>query len=169
MAKPKAGALDAPSAPRRSYEVRQLFLRLARWRCVGPSVCHRPTTTRRNAGRRQSLRLNLLRLLATSARAICCRPLQAIGQSAVRKAGLILLPTMLATGMVAYIDRTNLAYAAASVKKAVHINNSQYGLASGILYLSYCFFQVRFLRLAPLLCLAGGLYRYLQTTAKSCC
>lgn len=70
--------------------------------------------------------------------------LQAIGKSAVRKAGLIVLPTVLVTGLFAYIDRTNLAYAAVSVKKAININNSQYGLASGILYLSYCFFQVRF-------------------------
>lgn len=68
--------------------------------------------------------------------------LQEIGRSAVWKASWILLPTVLVTGMIAYIDRTNLAYAATSVKKTLHINNSQYGLASGILYLSYCFFQV---------------------------
>lgn len=67
---------------------------------------------------------------------------QEIARSAVRKASWILLPTLIFTGMLSYIDRSNLAYAATTVKKAVKINNSQYGLASGILYISYCFFQV---------------------------
>lgn len=69
--------------------------------------------------------------------------MQEVGKSAVRRSYLILLPTIVVTAALAYIDRSNVAYAATSIKKTLNISNSQYGLGSGLLYVSYCFFQVR--------------------------
>lgn len=60
----------------------------------------------------------------------------------MRKSFLILMPTILVTASLAYIDRSNVAYAATTIKKQLNITNSQYGLGSGLLYVSYCFFQV---------------------------
>lgn len=65
-----------------------------------------------------------------------------VGKAAVRKSFLILMPTILVTASLAYIDRSNVAYAATTIKKQLNITNSQYGLGSGLLYVSYCFFQV---------------------------
>ena len=65
----------------------------------------------------------------------------------MKKSFLILMPTILLTAALAYIDRSNVAYAATTIKKQLGISNSQYGLGSGLLYVSYCFFQVTLHRL----------------------
>ena len=57
---------------------------------------------------------------------------QEIGKSAVRKSHWFLLPVILITTSLGYIDRSNVAYAAVTLKKVLRMTNSQYVSHSSI-------------------------------------
>ena len=49
----------------------------------------------------------------------------------VRKLYWGLLPWLFVSGLVVYIDRSNLAYAAPAFKRDLHLSNFEYGVGSG--------------------------------------
>jgi len=67
---------------------------------------------------------------------------QALGQRALRKASLHLLPLLGVAYGVAYIDRANVSYAALQMNQALHFSASIYGLGAGLFFISYAIFEV---------------------------
>lgn len=66
----------------------------------------------------------------------------ALGQRALRKASLHLLPLMGVAYGVAYIDRANISFAALQMNQALHFSASIYGLGAGLFFISYALFEV---------------------------
>jgi MFS transporter, ACS family, tartrate transporter len=67
---------------------------------------------------------------------------QTLGQRALRKASLRLLPLLGVAYGVAYIDRANVSFAALQMNQALHFSASIYGLGAGLFFLSYALFEV---------------------------
>ena len=44
--------------------------------------------------------------------------------------------------VVAYVDRVNIAFAAASLQRDLGLSNTQYGLGAGLFFLGYCLFEI---------------------------
>jgi ACS family tartrate transporter-like MFS transporter len=68
--------------------------------------------------------------------------LDAVLQSATRKAALRFVPLLTIAYLFNYLDRTSLGFAALTMNKQLGLSASQFGLAAGILFLGYCLFEV---------------------------
>jgi sugar phosphate permease len=71
-------------------------------------------------------------------------PLVAIDISTrtVRKVRNRLMPLLLLLYLIAYIDRTNIAFAALTMNADLGITSAQYGLLAGIFFWGYCLFEI---------------------------
>src|ERR1700721_2543999 len=63
-------------------------------------------------------------------------------QATIVRISLRLLPFRFASYFVAYIDRANVKFAALSMNKALGLSAQQYGLAAGLFFLGYLFFEI---------------------------
>jgi ACS family tartrate transporter-like MFS transporter len=63
-------------------------------------------------------------------------------QATIVRISLRLLPLLFASYFVAYIDRVNVGFAALSMNKALGLSAQQYGLAAGLFFLGYLFFEI---------------------------
>ena len=59
-----------------------------------------------------------------------------------RKLDLNLLPWLFSLGVVCYLDRTNLSFAAVQLNRDLHLSCFSYGLGAGLFFVSYASFQV---------------------------
>ena len=69
-------------------------------------------------------------------------PVQAIERSTIRKVSWRLLPLIVIAYLVAYIDRTNVAFASLTMNKDIGLSAYAYGWGAGIFFLGYFFFEV---------------------------
>ena len=53
-----------------------------------------------------------------------------------------LIPWLFSLGIVCYLDRTNLSFAAVQLNRDLRLSCSTYGLGAGLFFLSYAVFQV---------------------------
>jgi ACS family tartrate transporter-like MFS transporter len=60
-----------------------------------------------------------------------------VGRSALRKAGVRLIPLIAIAYGVAYTDRVNISFAALQMNRDLHFSASAYGLGAGLFFLSY--------------------------------
>ncbi|MCK1394425.1 MFS transporter [Bradyrhizobium sp. 1] len=60
----------------------------------------------------------------------------------IRKATIRLLPILMASFVVAYLDRVNIGYAAPNMSHDLGLSTSSYGLAAGLFFLTYFLFEV---------------------------
>jgi MFS family permease len=67
---------------------------------------------------------------------------EAVLQSAIRKAALRFVPLLTIAYLFNYLDRTSLGFAALTMNKQLGLTASQFGLAGGILFLSYSVFEI---------------------------
>jgi ACS family tartrate transporter-like MFS transporter len=65
-----------------------------------------------------------------------------IGASALRKAGVRLIPLIAIAYGVAYTDRVNISFAALQMNRDLHFSASSYGLGAGLFFLSYAACEV---------------------------
>src|SRR3954468_10205623 len=60
----------------------------------------------------------------------------------MRKVSLRLIPFLIICYFVAYLDRTNVGFAALTMRQDLNISATAYGLGAGIFFLSYFVFEV---------------------------
>src|SRR5260370_25096796 len=68
--------------------------------------------------------------------------LDAVLQSATRKAALRFVPLLTIAYLFNYLDRTSLGFAALTMNKDLGLSPGQFGLAAGIFFLGYSLFEV---------------------------
>ncbi len=68
--------------------------------------------------------------------------LEAVGASAVRKAGLRLLPVIGVGYGLAYMDRINISFASLQMNRDLHFSASVYGLGAGLFFIGYAVCEV---------------------------
>lgn len=61
----------------------------------------------------------------------------AVGRSALRKAGLRLIPLFALGYGIAYMDRVNISFASLQMNRDLHFSASIYGLGAGLFFISY--------------------------------
>jgi ACS family tartrate transporter-like MFS transporter len=66
----------------------------------------------------------------------------AVEAGAIRKISWRLLPLIVAAYCVAYIDRSNVSFAALTMNKDLGLNSYEYGLGAGIFFIGYFIFEV---------------------------
>lgn len=62
--------------------------------------------------------------------------------SAIKKMRLRLIPYLLLLYAIAYLDRTNISYAALEMNKELGINPAQFGMLASIFFIRYFLFEV---------------------------
>jgi ACS family tartrate transporter-like MFS transporter len=67
---------------------------------------------------------------------------KAIERSAMRKIYWRLLPVLVLTYLLAYIDRINVGFAALTMRGDLHMSATEFGFASGIFFWGYFLFEV---------------------------
>jgi len=67
---------------------------------------------------------------------------RSLEQVACRKAALRIVPLLAFAYFINYLDRTNVGFAALAMNRDLGLTASQFGLAAGIFYVGYCFFEV---------------------------
>jgi sugar phosphate permease len=60
----------------------------------------------------------------------------------LRKNAIRLLPILTLAYTINYLDRTNISFAALTMKKDIGLTATQYGRGAGIFFLAYCLFEV---------------------------
>jgi ACS family tartrate transporter-like MFS transporter len=63
-------------------------------------------------------------------------------QPLYRKIALRLVPFLILLYLVAFLDRVNISFAALTMNRDLHIDESLFGLAAGVFFLGYFFFEV---------------------------
>lgn len=63
-------------------------------------------------------------------------------QRTMRKVSARLIPFLIVCYFVAYLDRTNVGFAALTMRQDLNISATAYGLGAGIFFLSYFLFEV---------------------------
>ncbi|MDR3531352.1 MAG: MFS transporter [Rhodopila sp.] len=66
----------------------------------------------------------------------------AVERSAIRKICWRLLPLMVLTYLLAYIDRINVGFAALTMQDDLHMSATEFGFASGVFFWGYFFFEI---------------------------
>jgi MFS family permease len=66
----------------------------------------------------------------------------ALTRRAFRKAIVRLVPILMVAFILAYIDRTNVGFAAVSMNHDLGLTNTQFGWGAGLLFISYCGFEL---------------------------
>jgi len=69
-------------------------------------------------------------------------PDETIGRSAMRKAGLRLVPLIAVGYGIAYMDRVNISFASLQMNRDLHFSASTYGFGAGLFFLSYAACEV---------------------------
>jgi ACS family tartrate transporter-like MFS transporter len=69
-------------------------------------------------------------------------PASSIARSAIRKASLRLIPLIALGYGLAYMDRTNISFAALQMNQALHFSGAVYGFGAGVFFLSYAVCEV---------------------------
>jgi len=59
-----------------------------------------------------------------------------------RKISIRLLPLLILSYVIAYIDRTNVGFAALTMNRDLGLTATEFGWGAGILFAGYCFFEV---------------------------
>jgi len=59
-----------------------------------------------------------------------------------RKISLRLLPLLILSFVISYIDRTNVGFAALTMNRDLGLTATEFGWGAGILFFGYCFFEV---------------------------
>jgi MFS family permease len=59
-----------------------------------------------------------------------------------RKISLRLLPLLILSFVISYIDRTNVGFAALTMNRDLGLTATEFGWGAGILFLGYCFFEI---------------------------
>jgi ACS family tartrate transporter-like MFS transporter len=59
-----------------------------------------------------------------------------------RKISMRLLPLLILSFVVSYIDRTNVGFAALTMNRDLGLTATEFGWGAGVLFLGYCFFEV---------------------------
>jgi len=67
---------------------------------------------------------------------------QTIESSTIRKVSWRLLPLIVIAYLIAYIDRTNVAFASLTMNKDIGLSAYAYGWGAGIFFLGYFFFEI---------------------------
>ena len=67
-------------------------------------------------------------------------PPSAIEQRAVKRVMWRIIPLLMFGYFVAYLDRTNISFAALQMNKDLGLSASEYGLGAGLFFLTYCLF-----------------------------
>jgi len=70
------------------------------------------------------------------------KEISTLEQATIMRISRRLLPLLFASYFVAYIDRVNVGFAALSMNKALGLSAHQYGLAAGLFFLGYLFFEI---------------------------
>ena len=65
-----------------------------------------------------------------------------LSEQAFRKVIFRFLPVMLFAYVIAYIDRTNIGFAALTMNKDLGLSPLAFGWGAGVLFFGYCFFEV---------------------------
>jgi hypothetical protein len=66
----------------------------------------------------------------------------AVETRTIRKVSWRLLPLIVVAYLVAYIDRTNVAFASLTMNKDIGLSSTAYGLGAGIFFIGYFLFDV---------------------------
>ncbi|MFB3813836.1 MAG: MFS transporter [Terriglobales bacterium] len=67
---------------------------------------------------------------------------RALSERAFRKVIIRFLPVMIFAYAIAYIDRTNIGFAALTMNKAIGLSPLTFGWGAGLLFFGYCAFEV---------------------------
>src|SRR5208282_4012925 len=65
-----------------------------------------------------------------------------IGESAIRKASLRLLPVIGVGYCLAYMDRINISFASLQMNRDLHFSASVYGFGAGMFFIGYALCEV---------------------------
>lgn len=68
--------------------------------------------------------------------------MQTLAQKTISKISWRLLPLLMVSYFVAYLDRVNLGFAGAAMSKDLHFTSTVFGSAAGIFFLAYFLFEV---------------------------
>jgi ACS family tartrate transporter-like MFS transporter len=63
-------------------------------------------------------------------------------EAALRKARWRLIPLLAVGYLIAYMDRSNISYAAESMNRQLHFSAHVYGLGAGLFFVSYALCEV---------------------------
>lgn len=66
----------------------------------------------------------------------------ALARATIRRVSWRLLPLVVMSYLIAYIDRTNIAFAALTMNQDVGLSSFVYGLGAGIFFIGYALFEV---------------------------
>src|SRR5260370_26121936 len=67
---------------------------------------------------------------------------QTLERSTIQKVSWRLLPLIVIAYLIAYIDRTNVAFAPLTMNKDIGLSAYAYGWGAGIFFLGYFFFEI---------------------------
>lgn len=67
---------------------------------------------------------------------------QDIQATVLRKCNRNIIPLLFSLGIVCYLDRTNLSFAALQLNRDLNLSCTIYGLGAGLFFLGYCLFQI---------------------------
>jgi MFS transporter, ACS family, tartrate transporter len=63
-------------------------------------------------------------------------------EAVFRKISIRLLPLLILSFVIAYIDRTNVGFAALTMNRDLGLTATEFGWGAGILFFGYCFFEI---------------------------
>ena len=63
-------------------------------------------------------------------------------EAVLRKVAWRLLPFLFGLYILAYLDRVNVGFAAATLKRELHLSDQEYGFGAGVFFLGYALFEV---------------------------
>lgn len=69
-------------------------------------------------------------------------PVSSTEATAMRAVMLRIMPFIMLCYFVAYLDRTNVGFAALQMNKALHLSQAQFGFGAGLFFLTYCICEI---------------------------
>jgi len=79
---------------------------------------------------------------ASGTAAVVAHGLSEAERTVVRKVAVRLVPFLCLLYFVAYLDRVNVGFAALTMRQDIGLSAEAYGLAAGIFFIGYCFFEL---------------------------
>src|SRR3984957_12134642 len=68
--------------------------------------------------------------------------MDAVAQSALRKAAWRLVPVLTVAYVFNYLDRTVVGFAALTMNRDIGLSATQFGLGAGMFFVTYCLFEI---------------------------
>jgi MFS family permease len=68
--------------------------------------------------------------------------MDAVAQSALRKAALRLVPVLTIAYVFNYLDRTVVGFAALTMNRDIGLSSTQFGVGAGMFFVTYCLFEI---------------------------